>query len=54
VEGDIRYGSIAVEHGACLLGLLLKLEEDSVVQDPQPQVDALIQKAQKPAATSAE
>ncbi|MEY5028752.1 MAG: hypothetical protein RLZ63_1067 [Pseudomonadota bacterium] len=59
VEGDIRYGSIAVEHGACLLGLLLKLEEDSVAQDPQPQVDAVIQKAQnqkaqKPAAKGTE
>lgn len=54
VEGDIRYGSIAVEHGACLLGLLLKLEEDSVAKDPQPHVDAVIQKAQKPAAKGAE
>ena len=49
VEGDVRYGSIAVEHGACLLGLLLKLEDENVAKDPQPHVEAVIQKAQKPA-----
>jgi len=54
VEGDIRYGSIAVEHGACLLGLLLKLEEGGAAKDLQPHVDAVIQKAQKPAAKGAE
>ena len=54
IEGDIRYGSIAVEHGACLLGLLLNLEDDAVANDPLPHVDAVIQKAQKPAANGTE
>ncbi len=54
IEGDIRYGSIAVEHGACLLGLLLKLEDDAVANDPLSHVDAVIQKAQKPAANGTE
>ncbi len=54
VEGDIRYGSIAVEHGACLLGLLLKLEDEHIIADPQQHADAAIQKAQKPAANGAQ
>lgn len=54
IEGDIRYGSIAVEHGACLLGLLLKLDDPSSGTDSQQHVEAVIQKAQKPAAKGAD
>ena len=37
-----------------LLGLLLKLEDDAVANDPLSHVDAVIQKAQKPAANGTE
>ena len=38
VQGDIKYGSIAVEHGAQVLGLLLKLDAPvEVTTLPAPQ-----------------
>lgn len=52
VEGDIRYGSIAVEHGASLLGLLLKLDGESGASAAQ-HVDAVIQRAQQPTSRDA-
>jgi cytoskeletal protein CcmA (bactofilin family) len=29
VQGDIKYGSIAIEHGAQVMGLLLQLDESA-------------------------
>lgn len=44
VQGDIKYGSIAVEHGARVLGLLLQI--DSQIPDhSEDEVRAVIRKA---------
>jgi cytoskeletal protein CcmA (bactofilin family) len=44
VQGDIRYGSIAIEHGARVLGLLLQVDEAQTTLTHDTQ--AAIQKAQ--------
>jgi hypothetical protein len=44
VQGDIKYGSLAVEHGARVLGLLLQI--DSQIPDSsEDEVRAVIRKA---------
>jgi cytoskeletal protein CcmA (bactofilin family) len=45
VQGDVKYGSIAVEHGARLLGLLLQVDANGP-QEPQNQAKDAIRKAQ--------
>ena len=45
VQGDVKYGSIAVEHGARLLGLLLQVDETQPQGQPNHAQDA-IRKAQ--------
>jgi len=44
VQGDVKYGSIAVEHGARLLGLLLQVDA-SAPQEQQNQAKDAIRKA---------
>lgn len=44
VQGDIRYGSIAIEHGARVLGLLLQVDESQAGLEHD--AHAAIQKAQ--------
>jgi len=44
VQGDVKYGSIAVEHGARLLGLLLQVDP-SQPQSKQNQAQDAIRKA---------
>ena len=44
VQGDVKYGSIAVEHGARLLGLLLQVDA-SLPQVRQDQAQNAITKA---------
>lgn len=44
VQGDVKYGSIAVEHGARLLGLLLQVDA-SQQQERQDQAQNAITKA---------
>lgn len=45
VQGDVKYGSIAVEHGARLLGLLLQVDASQPQGQPDHAQDA-IRKAQ--------
>jgi cytoskeletal protein CcmA (bactofilin family) len=45
VQGDVKYGSIAVEHGARLLGLLLQVDATQPQGQPDHAKDA-IRKAQ--------
>lgn len=45
VQGDIRYGSIAIEHGARVLGLLLQVDESQQV-GLEHDAQAAIQRAQ--------
>jgi cytoskeletal protein CcmA (bactofilin family) len=45
VQGDVKYGSIAVEHGARLLGLLLQVDATQPQGQPNHAQDA-IRKAQ--------
>jgi cytoskeletal protein CcmA (bactofilin family) len=45
VQGDVKYGSIAVEHGARLLGLLLQVDASRTPQQPDHAQNA-IRKAQ--------
>jgi cytoskeletal protein CcmA (bactofilin family) len=44
VQGDVKYGSIAVEHGARLLGLLLQVDAGTP-QEQQKQAKDAIRKA---------
>jgi cytoskeletal protein CcmA (bactofilin family) len=44
VQGDVKYGSIAVEHGARLLGLLLQVDANKP-QEQQNQAKDAIRKA---------
>jgi cytoskeletal protein CcmA (bactofilin family) len=46
VQGDIKYGSMAVEHGARLLGLMLQVETHEGVADSDRDAQAAIRKAQ--------
>jgi cytoskeletal protein CcmA (bactofilin family) len=50
VQGDVKYGSIAVEHGARLLGLLLQVDETQPQGQPDHAKDA-IRKAQSTGAS---
>ena len=45
VEGDIRYGSIAIEHGARVLGLLLHI--DGAPEEVEQNARRAIERAQK-------
>jgi len=45
VQGDIKYGSIAIEHGARVLGLLLQVEADGASGADQD-AQAAIRRAQ--------
>lgn len=46
VQGDIKYASMAVEHGARLLGLMLQVESHEVPARSERDVQAAIRKAQ--------
>ena len=46
VEGDIKYGSISIEHGAQVLGLLLKIDPAGEGALSGPDARALLQRAQ--------
>ena len=46
VQGDIKYGSIAVEHGARVMGLLLQLDESSQDSPSQRDLQETLRKAQ--------
>jgi cytoskeletal protein CcmA (bactofilin family) len=50
VQGDVKYGSIAVEHGARLLGLLLQVDASQTKAQPDHAKNA-IRKAQATGAT---
>ena len=50
VQGDVKYGSIAVEHGARLLGLLLQVDATQPQGHPDHAKDA-IRKAQSTGAS---
>lgn len=50
VQGDVKYGSIAVEHGARLQGLLLQVDASQAKPQPDHAKDA-IRKAQATGAT---
>jgi cytoskeletal protein CcmA (bactofilin family) len=45
VQGDIKYASMAVEHGARLLGLMLQIEGHEVSASMGRDAQAAIQKA---------
>lgn len=34
VQGDLKYASIAIEHGACIQGLLLQVDQPNAPEDP--------------------
>ena len=46
VQGDTKYASIAVEHGARLLGLLLQVDGSGVPAQPERDAQDAIRKAQ--------
>jgi cytoskeletal protein CcmA (bactofilin family) len=46
VQGDIKYASMAVEHGAKLLGLLLQVEASDVPARSDRDAQEAIRKAQ--------
>ncbi len=46
VQGDISYGSIAIEHGARLLGLVIQNPNQPVAANP-PSAQSVIRKAQE-------
>jgi hypothetical protein len=47
VQGDISYGSIAVEHGARLLGLVIQNPNQPVMQGSETNAQNVIRKAQE-------
>jgi cytoskeletal protein CcmA (bactofilin family) len=47
VQGDIKYGSIAIEHGAKVLGLLLQVGETSAPNLSDSDAQNAIRKAQQ-------
>jgi cytoskeletal protein CcmA (bactofilin family) len=46
VQGDIKYGSIATEHGARIMGLLLQLDESSGSAPGEHDAQQALRKAQ--------
>lgn len=46
VQGDLKYASIAVEHGARVLGLLLQVDGADTLGRPDRDAEAAIRKAQ--------
>jgi cytoskeletal protein CcmA (bactofilin family) len=46
VQGDIKYGSIAIEHGAKVMGLLLHVSESSKPNLGDSDAQNAIRKAQ--------
>ncbi len=46
VQGDLKYASIAVEHGARVLGLLLQVDGPDSLARPDRDAEAAIRKAQ--------
>jgi cytoskeletal protein CcmA (bactofilin family) len=47
VQGDISYGSIAVEHGARLLGLVIQNPNSSAAANSNADAKNVIRKAQE-------
>jgi cytoskeletal protein CcmA (bactofilin family) len=47
VQGDISYGSIAVEHGARLLGLVIQNPNQPAIQSTETNAQNVIRKAQE-------
>ena len=46
VQGDIKYGSIAVEHGARVMGLLLQVDESGEESPSQRDLQEALRRAQ--------
>lgn len=46
VQGDIKYGSIAVEHGARVMGLLLQIDESGEEAPSQRDLQEALRRAQ--------